>query len=167
MSNQWGWGKELWDTEEQTEYSVGRFYSSVCEYCSSCTASVVLKPSDVSLLFHNKHFVKSLHQSKMEFRDDRRTLGFPGSASGKETSQHRRCKRQEFSPWVRKIPLRRKWQPTPVFCPGEFHERGAWWAAECRIIQSRTWLKAFSEHENFKWKNRIMSCCNKRNNIYN
>ena len=22
----------------------------------------------------------------------------------------------EFNPWVRKIPLRRAWQPTPVFC---------------------------------------------------
>ena len=27
----------------------------------------------------------------------------------------------EFSPWVGKIPWRRKWQPTPVFLPGEFH----------------------------------------------
>ena len=24
-------------------------------------------------------------------------------------------------PWVRKIPWRRAWQPTPVFLPGEFH----------------------------------------------
>ena len=27
----------------------------------------------------------------------------------------RRCKRQGFDPWVKKIPWRRKWQPTPVF----------------------------------------------------
>ena len=26
-----------------------------------------------------------------------------------------------FDPWVRKIPWSRKWQPTPVFLPGEFH----------------------------------------------
>ena len=26
-----------------------------------------------------------------------------------------------FDPWVRKIPWRRKWQPTPVFLPGESH----------------------------------------------
>ena len=26
-----------------------------------------------------------------------------------------------FNPWVRKIPWRRKWQPTPVFLPGQFH----------------------------------------------
>ena len=27
--------------------------------------------------------------------------------------------------WVRKIPWRRKWQPTPVFLPGESHEQGS------------------------------------------
>ena len=26
-----------------------------------------------------------------------------------------------FDPWVRKIPLSRKWQPTPVSLPGESH----------------------------------------------
>ena len=26
-----------------------------------------------------------------------------------------------FDPWVEKIPWRRKWQPTPVFLPGESH----------------------------------------------
>ena len=30
-------------------------------------------------------------------------------------------RRRGFSPWVRKIPWRREWQPTPVFLPGEFH----------------------------------------------
>ena len=32
-----------------------------------------------------------------------------------------RCKRPEFDPWVRKIPWRRKWQPTPVLLPGKSH----------------------------------------------
>ena len=41
------------------------------------------------------------------------------AASGKEpTSQSRR---HEFDPWVGKIPWERKWQPTPVFLPGESH----------------------------------------------
>jgi len=26
-----------------------------------------------------------------------------------------------FDPWVGKIPWRKKWQPTPLFLPGEFH----------------------------------------------
>ena len=30
-------------------------------------------------------------------------------------------RRSTFNPWVRKIPWRRKWQPTPVFLPGKFH----------------------------------------------
>ena len=30
-----------------------------------------------------------------------------------------RCRRPRFDPWVRKIPWRREWQPTPVFFPGE------------------------------------------------
>ena len=29
--------------------------------------------------------------------------------------------RRGFSSWVGKIPWRRKWQPTPVFLPGESH----------------------------------------------
>jgi len=31
------------------------------------------------------------------------------------------CWRPGFNPWVRKIPWRRKWQPTPVFLPGKSH----------------------------------------------
>ena len=46
--------------------------------------------------------------------------GFPGGASGQEPTCHcrwwRRC---SFDPWLRKIPWRRAWQPTPVFLLGE------------------------------------------------
>ena len=31
------------------------------------------------------------------------------------------CRRYRFDPWVGKIPWSRKWQPTPVFLPGESH----------------------------------------------
>ena len=31
------------------------------------------------------------------------------------------CRRPRFKPCVGKIPWRRKWQPTPVVLPGEFH----------------------------------------------
>ena len=31
------------------------------------------------------------------------------------------CRKPRFSPWVRKIPWRRAWLPTPVFLPGESH----------------------------------------------
>ena len=39
---------------------------------------------------------------------------------------------------------RRKWQPTPVFLPGESQGRGAWWAFVYRVAQSRTRLKTLS-----------------------
>ena len=45
--------------------------------------------------------------------------GFPGGTGGKKPSWQWR--RPRFNPWVRKIPWRRAWQPTPVFLPGESH----------------------------------------------
>ena len=39
---------------------------------------------------------------------------------------------------------RSKWQPTPVFLPGESQGRGAWWAAVYGVAQSRTGLKRLS-----------------------
>ena len=48
--------------------------------------------------------------------------GLPKWLSGKESaSQCRRPKRCGLSLWVEKILWRRKWQPTPVFLPGESH----------------------------------------------
>ena len=42
-------------------------------------------------------------------------MGLTGSTSGKETAcQCRKHKRRKFDPWVRKIPWRRAWQPTPI-----------------------------------------------------
>ena len=52
--------------------------------------------------------------------------------------------------WVTSLSLftfmhwRRKWQPAPVFLPGESQGRGAWWAAVYGVAQSRTWLKRLS-----------------------
>ena len=36
-------------------------------------------------------------------------------------NQCRSHRRHGFDLWFRKIPWRRKWQPTPVFLPGKFH----------------------------------------------
>jgi len=47
--------------------------------------------------------------------------GFSGSTSKEPACQCRRLKRCRLDPWVRKIPWRRAWQPTPVFLPGESH----------------------------------------------
>ena len=41
---------------------------------------------------------------------------------------------------------RRKWQPTPVFLPGESQGRGTWWAAVSGVAQSWTRLKWLSSN---------------------
>ena len=46
-------------------------------------------------------------------------LCFPDDLGGKDSACNGRG--PSFDPWVKKIPWRRKWQPTPVFWPGEFH----------------------------------------------
>ena len=58
--------------------------------------------------------------------------------------------------WVTSLSLftfmhwRRKWQPTPVFLPGEPQEGGAWWAAVYGVTQSQTWLKRLSSSSSSK-----------------
>ena len=46
-------------------------------------------------------------------------MGFPGSSVVKESACQ--CRRCRYNPWIRKIPWRRAWQPTPVFLPEEAH----------------------------------------------
>ena len=60
-------------------------------------------------------------------------------------------------PWVEKIPLRREWQPTPVFLPGESHGQrslagySSWGCKELdtterlniNIVEVTTFLKEF------------------------
>ena len=41
----------------------------------------------------------------------------PSGASVKESACQ--CRRRGFDPWVRKLPWKRTWQPTPAFLPGE------------------------------------------------
>ena len=46
------------------------------------------------------------------------THGLPKWLSGKESTCQ--CRRLRFNPWIRKIPWKRKWLPTPV-SPGKPH----------------------------------------------
>ena len=47
------------------------------------------------------------------------------------------CRRHRFYPWLRKIPWRRKWQPTPTFLPGKSDAQGAWWTTVQRVARVR------------------------------
>ena len=53
------------------------------------------------------------------------------------------CKRPGFDPWVKKIPWRRKWQPTLVSLPGKSHgQRGlrGWGPWGCKGSGMTEWL---------------------------
>ena len=57
------------------------------------------------------------------------STGLPGGSAGEESAcqckRRRRHRRLGFSPWVRKIPWRREWQPKDPLqdpCLGEVHE---------------------------------------------
>ena len=58
--------------------------------------------------------------------------------------------------WVTSLSLftfmhwKRKWQPTPVFLPGESQERGSLVAAVYRVAQSRTRLNRLSSSSSIK-----------------
>ena len=60
--------------------------------------------------------------------------------------------------WVTSLSLftfkhwRRKWQPTPVFLPGESQGRGAWWTAVHGVAQSPTRLKRLSSGSSSRWR---------------
>ena len=74
-------------------------------------------------------------------------MGFPDGASGEEPAcQCKRHNRHGFDPWVRKIPWRRAWQPTPEFLPGESHRQRTRWATVHEVIKSWTRLKRLSMH---------------------
>ena len=59
----------------------------------------------------------------------REGVGLPRWLSGKEFACQ--CRRYGFDPWVGNISWRKKWQPTPVFLPGESP-----WAEESGRLQS-------------------------------
>ena len=48
------------------------------------------------------------------------------------------CRKPRFDPCVGKIPWRREQIPTPVYLPGEFMNKGTWWATVHWISKSQT-----------------------------
>ena len=86
--------------------------------------------------------------------------GFPRWCSGKESAcQRRTCRRCGFDPWVRKIPWRRQWQPTPIFLPGKSHEQRslAGYSPRChRELGHRTEHSRTTMYTGLKWKIHIM-----------
>ena len=76
---------------------------------------------------------------RINFPNMQAAHGLPPGSVVKNLPHFRRCR---FNPWVGKIPCRKKWQPTPVFLPGESHGQRslAGYSGESMGSQSRTRL---------------------------
>ena len=63
--------------------------------------------------------------------------GFPGGSVSEQSA----CNASgPVSPWVEKIPWRRKWQPLLYSCLGNPMDKGAWWATVHGVTKSQTQL---------------------------
>ena len=60
------------------------------------------------------------HQQCILSNSEHLKYGFPGGTVVKKKKKKCACQNR-FNPWVKKISWRRKWQPIPVFLPGESH----------------------------------------------
>ena len=67
---------------------------------------------------------------------------WPGASMVAQMLKHLPAMRERprFDPWVRKICWRRKWQPSPVFFPAEFHEQRILTGYSHGVAKSQTWL---------------------------
>ena len=104
---------ELWAWEEKQAYEVGRWQRTrpgrIPQRMVETSLNCFRWGQDTIKFFILKWYSEGV-------------WAFQGGASGKEpTCQCRRSTRCGFNPWVRKIPWRRAWRPTPVFLL-----KGAW-----------------------------------------
>ena len=83
--------------------------------------NVVKNPFNCALRsFHlTFNWKQSIHEVKTRVLWEQVVSKFPGGTRGKGPIGL--CRRCGFNPWIGKIPWRRKWQPIPVFLPGEPH----------------------------------------------
>ena len=112
------WNLKSWEAAFFSFFLSCKLLSSGRSSPSSGCASCIL----LTLLSKAQHG-SELGRRRALDREDETFSGFtiriPRWLSDKRS--HRQFRRHGFDPWVRKIPWRRKWQPTPVFLPGKFH----------------------------------------------
>ena len=102
--------KDLFDsTGNSTQYSIMAYMGKELQYCK-VTSLQLIKINEKQ----NKQ-KKNLKKSGYMYVE-----GFPGAQMVKNPPAMQET-RPGFDPWVRKIPWRREWKPTPFFLSGELH----------------------------------------------
>ena len=90
-----------------------------------------------------------LEEERVNLSYTSEVLGLRRWHSGKESvCQCRIFKRHGFSPWVGKIPWKRKCQPAPVFLPGKsvLLDRGAWQTTAHGVVKSGRTTEQLNTH---------------------
>ena len=81
--------------------------------------------------------------------------GFPSGSAVKNLPAMPETQRCKFTPWVSKIPWRRKWQPPPVLLPGKSHRQRSYGTRGCksqirlsdstiRVVPYSLWRQVFT-----------------------
>ena len=107
-------------TEHGTGSKSGKEYIKAV-YCHLAYL-IYIQSTSYKMLGWMKHKLESRLLGEISITSDMQItppLGLPWWL--RRQSIRLQCGRPGFDPWVRKIPWRRKWQPTPVLLPGEFH----------------------------------------------
>ena len=116
-------------------HKVKKSFKLDCLYPSDFSEEVWRHSEISNYSFLNSSFSNIINQN----------LGFPGGSVVKKP--HLPMTEMGVDPWVRKIPRRRKWQPTPVFKPGELHGKRSLEGPSPWGSQSRTRLSMYPQSE--------------------
>ena len=109
-------------------WNASRVLATVLPWAVRGTASILYLICNMILLakIYRKNFwngIRCLMTDNQGITHTEKDIGLPWWLSGKSSIYQGRI--HGFNPWVRKIPWRRKWQPTLVFLPGKYHEEGS------------------------------------------
>ena len=97
-----------------------------------------------ALVFHNSSILWEMLFTLLWKWSYVYTLGLSGGSVGKESTHN--VGDLGSIPGLGKFPGEGNGLPTPVVWPGEFHDRGAWWATVHGVSKSQTWPSYFHFH---------------------
>ena len=106
--------------------------------------------------------IQKRRKGELKLMRNRGYFGLSWCLRGKEsTCQCRRHSRYMLNSWVRKLPWRRKWQPHPVFLPGESHRQRSLADYSPWGGKSQMWLnnnRAGGQGKGLPWQTSSQDC---------
>ena len=98
-------------------------HKNKCIRVNKLTWCRMLKLIPFSLQFHGISLPTWCTKMHYEIKKPKKLKDFPGGVVKNLPANSGDARNKGFDPWFRKIPWRRKWQPTPVFFPGKLHRQ--------------------------------------------